>query len=142
MNLKECGSADLDYRTTRTRPTSLRTSDRSSFLRYMGLRKLESPVRFEADNSALYLFGKDSFFQPYLPLQQVESLRAPSWLVGTTNQIVTQQRDCAYDVLVNVSFSSLVPTAEHKAVSLRSDRKCLVRLCGSQIGEDGQSDSG
>jgi len=111
MNLKECGSADLDYRTTRTRPTSLRTSDRSSFLRYMGLRKLDSPVRLEADSSALYLFGKDSFFQPYLPLQQVESLRAPSWLVGTTNQIVTQQRDCAYDVLVNVSFSSQEPSA-------------------------------
>ena len=40
MNLKECGSADLDYRSTRTRPTSLRTSDRASLLRYMGLRKL------------------------------------------------------------------------------------------------------
>ena len=40
MNLKECGSADLDYRATRTRPTSLRTSDRSSLLRYMGLREL------------------------------------------------------------------------------------------------------
>lgn len=52
--------------------------------------------------SALHLFGKDAFFQPYLPLQQVESLRAPTWLVGSTNQIVTQQRDCKYDVLVNV----------------------------------------
>jgi hypothetical protein len=40
MNLKECGSADLDYRSTRTRPTSLRTSDRASLLRYMGLREL------------------------------------------------------------------------------------------------------
>jgi hypothetical protein len=46
MNLKECGSADLDYRSTRTRPTSLRTSDRASLLRYMGLRKLSDP-RFE-----------------------------------------------------------------------------------------------
>lgn len=104
MNLRECGSADLDYRTTRTRPTSLRTSDKASLLRYMGLRKL-SPLMQSglADVSALSLFGKDSFFQPYLPLQQVESLRAPSWLVGTTNQIVTQQRDCEFDVLVNVS---------------------------------------
>lgn len=56
--------------------------------------------------SALYLFGKDAFFQPYLPLQQVESLRAPTWLVGSTNQIVTQQRDCKFDVLVNVSDHS------------------------------------
>lgn len=45
MNLKECGSADLDYRSTRTRPTSLRTSDRASLLRYMGLRKLSNPQR-------------------------------------------------------------------------------------------------
>jgi hypothetical protein len=52
---------------------------------------------------ALHLFGKDAFFQPYLPLQQIEMLQAPSWLAGTTNQIVTQQKDCKYDVLVNVS---------------------------------------
>jgi hypothetical protein len=53
--------------------------------------------------TALHLFGKDAFFQPYLPLQQIEMLQAPSWLAGTTNQIVTQQKDCKYDVLVNVS---------------------------------------
>lgn len=108
MDLKECGSADLDYRSTRTRPTSLRTSDRASLLRYMGLRKPSIPIFWmQLIPLALHLFGKDSFFQPYLPLQQVESLRAPSWLIGTTNQIVTQQRDCAYDVLVNVSLVSL-----------------------------------
>jgi hypothetical protein len=39
MNLKECGSAELDSRTTRTRPTSLRSSDKASLLRYMGLRE-------------------------------------------------------------------------------------------------------
>lgn len=72
----------------------------------MGLRQLHHFINSGAKLTklALHLFGKDAFFQPYLPLQQVESLRAPSWLVGTTNQIVTQQRDCAYDVLVNVSF--------------------------------------
>jgi len=62
----------------------------------------------ELTHLALHLFGKDSFFQPYLPLQQVDLLRAPSWLIGTTNQIVTQQRDCAYDVLVNVSCPDTV----------------------------------
>lgn len=53
---------------------------------------------------ALHLFGADAVFQPYLPLQQMDMLQAHSWLVGTTNQIVTQQRDCKYDLLVNVSF--------------------------------------
>lgn len=53
--------------------------------------------------TALHFFGKDAFFQPYLPLQQVDMLYAKTWLTGTTNQIVTQQKDCKYDVLVNVS---------------------------------------
>lgn len=108
MQLRECGSPDLDYRAARTRPTSLRTSDRSSLLRYMGLRELRLPTHISSALIwlALCLFGKDAFFQPYLPLQQVESLQAPTWLVGSTNQIVTQQRDCKFDVLVNVSFKS------------------------------------
>lgn len=58
--------------------------------------------------SALHLFGADAVFQPYLPLQQMDMLQAHSWLVGTTNQIVTQQRDCKYDLLVNVSLRDLV----------------------------------
>lgn len=37
-----------------------------------------------------------------MPLQQMDMLAAKSWLVGTTNQIVTQQRECRYDLLVNV----------------------------------------
>lgn len=39
MSLRDCGSPMLDARTHRTRPTSLRTSDRASLLRYMGLRE-------------------------------------------------------------------------------------------------------
>lgn len=46
--------------------------------------------------------SQDSFFQPYLPLQQIDMLTAKSWLVGTTNSIVTQQRDCQWDLLINV----------------------------------------
>ncbi|KAK8853450.1 hypothetical protein IAR55_004157 [Kwoniella newhampshirensis] len=88
MSLRDCGSPDLDRRAARIRPTSLRTSDRSSLLRYMGL--------------PLNVFGKDAFFQPYMPLQQMDLLQAKSWLVGTTNQIVTQQKDCKYDLLVNI----------------------------------------
>ena len=39
MSLRDCGSPELDLRPGRTRPTSLRSSDRSSLLRYMGLRE-------------------------------------------------------------------------------------------------------
>jgi hypothetical protein len=53
----------------------------------------------------LDIFGKEAFFQPYLPLQEVDQLAAPSWLVGTTNQIVTQQRTGHWDLLVDVCTS-------------------------------------
>ena len=33
----------------------------------------------------------------------MDMLQAKTWLAGTTNQIVTQQKECAYDLLVNVS---------------------------------------
>jgi len=33
----------------------------------------------------------------------MDLLASRSWLAGTTNQIVTQQKECAYDLLVNVS---------------------------------------
>ncbi|WWC91958.1 uncharacterized protein L201_006911 [Kwoniella dendrophila CBS 6074] len=92
MSLRDSGSPDLDAKKTRVRPTSLRTSDRSSLLRYMGL--------------PLQVFGKESFFQPYMPLQQIDMLQAKSWLVGTTNQIVTQQKDCKYDLLVNIDTNT------------------------------------
>jgi hypothetical protein len=47
--------------------------------------------------------SKGAFFQPYLPLQEIDMLRSDSWLVGTTNSIVTQQKDCQWDLLISVS---------------------------------------
>ncbi|EIW72030.1 hypothetical protein TREMEDRAFT_26165 [Tremella mesenterica DSM 1558] len=114
LNLRDSGAPELDYRTSRVRPTSLRSSDRSSLLRYMGL--------------PLHLFGKDAFFQPYLPLQQIEMLKARSWLVGTTNQIVTQQKDARYDLLVNienVSFEFTDPKLERLLSLTAADRKWM-----------------
>jgi hypothetical protein len=92
LSLSDAGSSELATPRRRTRPTSFRSADRRSLLRLMGL--------------PLHLFGEDAFFQPYLPLQQVEQLAAKSWLVGTSNQIVTQQRDGKYDLLVNVSMGT------------------------------------
>ncbi|WRT69977.1 uncharacterized protein IL334_006970 [Kwoniella shivajii] len=114
MSLKDCGAPDLDVKKTRVRPTSLRTSDRSSLLRYMGL--------------PLQVFGKDSFFQPYMPLQQIHMLQAKSWLIGTTNQIVTQQKDCKYDLLVNIdtnTFEFTDPKLERIVTLTPSDRKWM-----------------
>lgn len=76
-------------------------------MRYMGLRQFRSSrSMFAADSgSALQLFGEGAFFQPYFPLQQMDDLAAESWLIGTTNQIVTQQKECKYDLMVNVRTS-------------------------------------
>ncbi|GAA6016273.1 hypothetical protein JCM11491_006799 [Sporobolomyces phaffii] len=76
------------------KPTSLKTSDKGSLIRYLGL--------------PLEIFGEGSFFQPYLPLQQIEMLtRSKTYLVGTTNSIIQQQRDCNIDVVVNLDTTTL-----------------------------------
>ncbi|KAG6332000.1 hypothetical protein ID866_7085, partial [Astraeus odoratus] len=93
QTLDDCGSPPLAARApTLSRPNSLRTSDRKSMLAYLGL--------------PLDLFGKDAFFQPYLPLQQLDLLAdSTSWLCGSTNTIVTQQKEI--DLLVNTETETL-----------------------------------
>ncbi|GAA6049277.1 hypothetical protein JCM3770_005918 [Rhodotorula araucariae] len=92
--LDDAASPALDERAHRiTKPSSLKTSDKYSLIRYLGL--------------PLDVFGKGSFFQPYLPLQQIDLLKTSSYLVGTTNSIFQQQRDCHIDVIVNIDSASL-----------------------------------
>ncbi|BGP42293.1 hypothetical protein JCM10449v2_006298 [Rhodotorula kratochvilovae] len=92
--LDDAASPALGERARRmTKPSSLKTSDKYSLIRYLGL--------------PLDVFGKGSFFQPYLPLQQIDLLKTRSYLVGTTNSIFQQQRDCHIDVIVNIDSASL-----------------------------------
>lgn len=90
FNLGDAGSPILDKQTAkRKRPESLKTSDRKSLMQFMGL--------------PLHLFGQDSLFQPYLPLQQLDqAAKSQSYLIGTTNSIFRQQKECAIDVIVDV----------------------------------------
>ncbi|KAF8524972.1 transport protein Avl9-domain-containing protein [Gautieria morchelliformis] len=92
QTLEDCGSPPLAARApTLSRPTSLRTSDRKSLLAFVGL--------------PLDVFGKDAFFQPYLPLQQIDIARdTSSWLCGCTNSIVYSQSN--YDLLVNIETNT------------------------------------
>ncbi|PSN70617.1 LAlv9 family protein-like protein [Corynespora cassiicola Philippines] len=74
-----------------TVPTSLKTSERQSLLTYMGL--------------PLQLFGKGSLFGPYTPLQQLDMLAdqdTKSYIVGSTNSLLLQQRDRYSDILINL----------------------------------------
>ncbi|KAI0769078.1 transport protein Avl9-domain-containing protein [Trametes elegans] len=114
QNLDDCGSPPLASRApTLTRATSLKTSDPKSMMAYMGL--------------PLDLFGKDSFFQPYLPLQQLDMLKdTGGWLCGSTNSIVTQQKEI--DLLVNIETGTVEfrdPKLERLVGLTPADRKWM-----------------
>jgi len=73
----------------------------------------------------LHTFGQGAFFQPYLPLQEIDMLRSDSWLVGTTNSIVTQQKDCQWDLLISIeqtTFDFRDPKLERLVSLTPSDR--------------------
>ncbi|RUS33261.1 transport protein Avl9-domain-containing protein [Jimgerdemannia flammicorona] len=99
-HLQDSGAPELDtsrdnFRLTEAR--ELKSGDKQSLLSYMGL--------------PLYVFQKGAFFQPYLPLQQIDILSAPTtsaYLVGTTNQIFLHHKaEIGVDVLVNVEQGTL-----------------------------------
>ncbi|KAI5866766.1 transporter Avl9 [Durotheca rogersii] len=96
-NLQDSAGPDLDnYEKKLTRPTSLRTSDRNSLLAYMGL--------------PLQIFGKGSLFGPYTPLQQLDILAdfgTKSYIVGSTNSLLLQQRDRYSDILINLDENTI-----------------------------------
>ncbi|KAJ5167003.1 uncharacterized protein N7482_005784 [Penicillium canariense] len=96
-NLEDCADPSFDsYAESVAKPTSLKTSDRSSLLAYMGL--------------PLQIFGKGSMFGPYTPLQQLDLLAddgTKSYVVGSTNSLLLQQRDRYSDILINLDEDSI-----------------------------------
>ncbi|KAJ6508335.1 transport protein Avl9-domain-containing protein [Mycena sanguinolenta] len=114
QTLDDCGSPPLAARApTLSRPTSLKTSDKKSMLAYTGL--------------PLDIFGRDAFFQPYLPLQQLDvAAGAKSWLCGSTNSIITGRKEI--DLLVNTETGVLEfrdPKLERSAGLTPADRKWM-----------------
>lgn len=104
--LEDCADPEFDsYGRTFVPPSSLKTSERSSLLSYMGL-----PIQ---------IFGKGSLFGPYTPLQQLDVLAdhgTRSYIVGSTNSLLLQQKDRYSDILINLDESSITITSP----SLRS----------------------
>ncbi|KAL9120179.1 MAG: hypothetical protein Q9187_003270, partial [Circinaria calcarea] len=120
--LEDCADPELDsYEKNMVRPTSLKTSERSSrkgiillcwtsyssatVLAYMGL--------------PLQIFGKGSLFGPYTPLQQLDTLAdfgTKSYIVGSTNSLLLQQKDRYSDILINLDDTTINITSS----SLRS----------------------
>ncbi|KAI0428299.1 hypothetical protein F5Y09DRAFT_343821 [Xylaria sp. FL1042] len=117
-NLEDCAGPDMNsYEKRLSRPTSLRTSDRNSLLAYMGL--------------PLQIFSKGSFFGPYTPLQQLDLLAdfgTKSYIVGSTNSLLLQQKDRYSDILINLDEDTINITSPslRSALALsHSDRRWI-----------------
>lgn len=93
LNLADAGDPSLKSHATSAPTDTLRSSERKSLLKFLGM--------------PLNIFGEDSFFQPYCPLQQIDLLKSRTWLVGTSNSIFKQQKDCKIDVVVDLERSVL-----------------------------------
>lgn len=96
-NLQDCASTELDsYERNLVQPSSVKTSDRGSLLTFMGV--------------PLQIFGKGSLFGPYTPLQQLDVLAdfgTKSYIVGSTNSLLLQQKDRYSDILINLDENSI-----------------------------------
>ncbi|KAK4245143.1 late secretory pathway protein AVL9 [Corynascus novoguineensis] len=108
-NLQDSAGPELDnYERSLTMPTSLRTSDRNSLLSYMGL--------------PLQIFGKGSLFGPYTPLQQLDILAdfgTKSYIVGSTNSLLLQQKDRYSDILINLDEGTVNVTSPSLKAALQ-----------------------
>lgn len=96
-HLQDCADPTFNsYEETFQPPTSLRTSDRSSLLSYVGL--------------PLQIFGKGSLFGPYTPLQQLDMLtdnNTKSYIVGSTNSLLLAQKERYADILINLDENTI-----------------------------------
>ncbi|KAI9193197.1 transport protein Avl9-domain-containing protein [Polychytrium aggregatum] len=85
----------------------------------------------------LRVFGKGCFFQPYIPLQQIDVLMSPetkSFLVGTSNAIFTHHKACAIHAVVNVDTGNIEITdpALNAALALTPpDRRFIDEIAKS-----------
>ncbi|KAK0714824.1 transport protein Avl9-domain-containing protein [Lasiosphaeris hirsuta] len=117
-NLQDCAGPELNnYEKSLVKPTSLRTSDRNSLLSYMGL--------------PLQIFGKGSLLGPYTPLQQLDILAdfgTKSYIVGSTNSLLLQQRDRYSDILINLDEDTINITSTSLKTALQlspADRRWI-----------------
>jgi hypothetical protein len=123
-HLRDCADPRMDYYATHAeKPTSLKTSERASLLAYMGI--------------PLQIFGKGSLFGPYTPLQQLDTLAdqdTKSYVVGSTNQLLLQQKDRYADILVNLDDNTInihSPSLRNALALSTADRRWIDFLTQS-----------
>lgn len=123
-NLQDCAAPELDHYSATVKPQdSVRTSDRTSLLAFMGL--------------PLQIFGKGSVFGPYTPLQSMDGLGDPSvksYMLGTTNSLLLSQKERYCEVLINLDEHavSILPPSLKPALTLSvADRRWIDFLTQS-----------
>jgi hypothetical protein len=130
-NLQDCADPELDsYEHSLVKPTSLKSSDRKSLLRYMGL--------------PLQIFGKGSLFGPYTPLQQLDVLAdfgTKSYIVGSTNSLLLQQKDRYSDILINLDDGTINISSPSLRMALNltvADRRWIdgITQCVTETWDD------
>ncbi|KAJ6256974.1 hypothetical protein Dda_7857 [Drechslerella dactyloides] len=132
-NLQDASDPELNsHEECREKSTNLKTSDRRSLLAYMGC--------------PLQIFGKGSLFGPYTPLQQLDLLadqNTKSYIVGSTNSLLLQQKDRYSDIIVNLDDLSLNITSSslRSALTLTAaDRRWINSLTQTVVESWDESD--
>ena len=127
-NLDNCGCPLIDYIETNgplTKPTALNTSNRKSLLRFFGL--------------PLQIFNtKNAFWNPYLPLQQLDELSVESFMVGCSNLLfLNQAENYKIDIIVNLDNNELTfPKGKSEEYILSSNDKNFIFELINKIGVD------
>jgi Transport protein Avl9 len=151
-SLQDCADPALDqYAQNVSKPTSLKTSERNS--RTSSPTKILE-IRLTFDSAGVYgspsanlrkgtcmtlpdaalqtdYSHQGSFFGPYTPLQQLDILAdygTKSYIVGSTNPLLLQQKDKYSDILINLDDTTVSVTSAslRTALSLSSaDRRWI-----------------
>ncbi|KAJ3141914.1 late secretory pathway protein avl9 [Physocladia obscura] len=89
----------------------------------------------------LKVFGEGAFFQPYIPLQQIDVLMSPetkSYLVGTSNSIFLHNKHAAIDAIVNCEKGTIevIDPVLISAMQLTSADKRFIDVTSTWTQED------
>ncbi|ODQ67162.1 hypothetical protein NADFUDRAFT_12754, partial [Nadsonia fulvescens var. elongata DSM 6958] len=130
-NLGDCASPLLNKSESRLyRPTSVKTSDRSSLLQFMGL--------------PLQIFSQGGIFSPYVSLQQSEDLsNSQYYVIGTTNSLFMAQKKQLSDIFVNLNTNRIEIFDSSLATALTlttADKQWMERIKQSVVSTWNEND--
>ncbi|ODV66408.1 hypothetical protein HYPBUDRAFT_110862 [Hyphopichia burtonii NRRL Y-1933] len=130
-NLDYSGCPLSDYteiHSTLSKPHTLNTNDRQSMLRFFGL--------------PLQIFNtKNNFWNPYLPLQQLDELKINSFMAGCSNLLfLNQANHFKINLIVNLDTNEVTfPIGKSDDLSLSWNDKKFINNLISNINKDDEN---